>query len=145
MSIEKHDDHKWWLFLIKGANVQYAEYSGEEELEEYFNTALVEHQNIVLQADTLNDPIKEFALSVAKGLESRPRELECRFLYDAQGSALYEKICDQPEYYPTRTEEAILKKWASDISTHTGPCTLIELGSGSSVKTSHLLSAYQKL
>ncbi|MCA1764684.1 MAG: L-histidine N(alpha)-methyltransferase [Desulfobulbaceae bacterium] len=112
-------------------------------LKAFFNTALADRQNVVLQAAALADPGEEFARSVAKGLASSPRELECRFLYDARGSALYEKICSQPEYYPTRTEESILKKWAANISGLTGPCTLIELGSGSSVKTSHLLSAYQ--
>ena len=125
--------------------MQYAAYSGQERLTECFHSALVEQQNIVLQASSLKDPIQEFALSVAGGLASTPRELECRFLYDAQGSALYEQICAQPEYYPTRTEASILKKWAPDISALTGPCTLIELGSGSSVKTGHLLSAYQTL
>lgn len=125
--------------------MQYAEYSDKEHLEECFNAALDEQRNVVLKADSLNDPIHDFARSVAAGLDSEPRKLECRFLYDAIGSALYEEITLQPEYYPTRTEEKILRKWASDMSETTGPCTLIELGSGSSVKTSHLLSAYQKL
>jgi L-histidine N-alpha-methyltransferase len=125
--------------------VQYAAYSGQERLTQWYHTALVEQQNIVLQASSLKDPVQEFALSVAGGLASTPRRLECRFLYDAQGSALYEQICAQPEYYPTRIEEAILQQWAPEISVLTGPCTLIELGSGSSIKTGHLLSAYQNM
>ena len=125
--------------------MQYAAYSGQERLIQWYHTALVEQQNIVLQASSLKDPVQEFALSVADGLASTPRQLECRFLYDAEGSALYEQICAQPEYYPTRTEASILQQWAPEISILTGPCTLIELGSGSSVKTGHLLSAYQNL
>jgi L-histidine N-alpha-methyltransferase len=123
--------------------VQYAEYSGIDQLEERYNSALDQQQNVVLKADRLNDPTMDFARSVAEGLDSNPRLFECRFLYDAKGSALYEKICAQPEYYQTRTEGSILKKYAQDISNLTGLCTLIELGSGSSVKTSYLLSAYQ--
>jgi L-histidine N-alpha-methyltransferase len=123
--------------------VQYAAYCGQERLTQWYHTALAEHRNIVLQASSLQDPIQEFALSVAAGLASTPRRLECRFLYDAQGSALYEQICAQPDYYPTRTEASILQQWAPEISATTGPCTLIELGSGSSVKTGHLLSAFQ--
>jgi L-histidine N-alpha-methyltransferase len=109
--------------------MHYAEYSGYQRLTECFHDALQKHQNIVLQA--------------ASGLRRSPPMLECRFLYDARGSELYEQITEQPEYYPTRTEAGILQKKAAEISTLTGPCTLIELGSGSSVKTDYLLSAYQ--
>ncbi|MDA8165967.1 MAG: L-histidine N(alpha)-methyltransferase [Desulfobacteraceae bacterium] len=86
----------------------------------------------------------EFARSVAAGLRRRPRRLDCRFLYDARGSELYERICGQPEYYPTRTEAAILAAFATDICRATGPVTLLELGSGSSAKTGHLLGAYAR-
>lgn len=88
--------------------------------------------------------VMEFARSVAEGLCRRPRRLDCRFLYDARGSELYERICAQPEYYPTRTEAAILAACAPDICRATGPVTLLELGSGYSVKTDHLLAAYTK-
>jgi L-histidine N-alpha-methyltransferase len=85
---------------------------------------------------------QEFARSVVLGLNDTPRWLPCRFLYDAQGSALFEAITRQPEYYPTRTEAAILERHAAAIFEHTGPVSLIELGSGSSLKTDHLLKAY---
>jgi L-histidine N-alpha-methyltransferase len=77
-----------------------------------------------------------------RGLTDAPRWLPCQYLYDARGSGLFEQITAQPEYYPTRTEAAILERHAGDIRRRTGPVTLIELGSGSSVKTGHLLSAY---
>ncbi|MFQ5702944.1 MAG: L-histidine N(alpha)-methyltransferase [Gemmatimonadales bacterium] len=84
----------------------------------------------------------EFARAVATGLSDTPRWLPCRYLYDARGSELFEQICQQPEYYLTRTEASILHRCAAEIRSITGPVTLIELGSGSSEKTSHLLAAY---
>jgi len=123
--------------------VQYEAYSSHDGLHETFDAALQEQQNIVLQAGSLQDPARSFAESVCEGLQKQPRQLECRFLYDAKGSELYEKICSQPEYYLTRTETAILQRYAGEISRETGSCHLIELGSGSSVKTDYLLSAYQ--
>lgn len=123
--------------------MQYEAYSNRNCLRTSFDTALAEQQNIVLQAGSLQDPVGNFAESVCQGLRTLPRQLECRFLYDASGSELYEQICDQPEYYLTRTEAVILQHYAADISKRTGQCHLIELGSGSSVKTDYLLSAYQ--
>ena len=123
--------------------MHYAAYSGLQRLTECFHDALENQQNIVLQAGSLQDPVRDFSASVANGLSLSPPVMECRFLYDSRGSELYELITEQPEYYPTRTEAEILKKHAAEISTLTGPCTLIELGSGSSVKTDYLLSAYQ--
>jgi L-histidine N-alpha-methyltransferase len=123
--------------------MHYATYSGFQRLTECFNDAVVKQQNIVLRAGDLQRPALDFGASVASGLNQSPPMLEYRFLYDARGSELYEQITEQPEYYPTRTEAGILHENAAEISALTGPCTLIELGSGSSVKTGYLLSAYQ--
>ena len=75
------------------------------------------------------------------------KQLPCRFFYDEAGSELFERICDLPEYYPTRTERAILARHAHDII-HTAheaetnaPLALIEFGSGSSYKTRLLIEA----
>jgi len=122
--------------------MQYAPYTGFQRLTECFHEARESQQNIVLQAGSIRDPVNEFLNSVIHGLSQSPPVLECRFLYDAKGSTLYEQITEQPEYYPTRTEASILAEKALEICRLTGPCTLIELGSGSSVKTDHLLSAY---
>ncbi len=81
---------------------------------------------------------------MGKGLTDTPRWLPCRYLYDARGSELFEEITEQPEYYPTRTEAAILEASAESIRKLTGMVTLIELGSGSSAKTDHLLRAYAR-
>jgi L-histidine Nalpha-methyltransferase len=82
---------------------------------------------------------------VIRGLRQRPKTLPCRYFYDDRGSELFEQICDVPEYYPTRTEQAILETYASDIAHLTGACELVELGSGSSRKTRLLLEAYGQL
>jgi L-histidine N-alpha-methyltransferase len=132
------NNHHPWQFLMF-----YKAYSGRDCLRRSFDTALEDQQNIVLQAGSLQDPVRSFAESVCEALQKKPRQFECRFLYDAKGSELYEKICSQPEYYLTRTEAAILERHAANISRETGACHLIELGSGSSVKTDYLLSAYQ--
>jgi len=96
----------------------------------------------VVEAPGSGDTVMSFARSVAAGLSEGRKWLHCRFLYDAEGSRIFEAITEQPEYYPTRTEAAILEKHAAEIRELTGPRTLVELGSGYSVKTEHLLSAY---
>jgi L-histidine N-alpha-methyltransferase len=96
----------------------------------------------ILRGMTGPDPVQEFARAAAQGLGSQPRTLESRFLYDSQGSALFELITKQPEYYLTRTETAILAGNSSRIREMTGPVMLVELGSGSSHKIDHLLRAW---
>lgn len=87
-------------------------------------------------------PSEDFRSAVLKGLSSSPRHIPCRFLYDARGSALFDAICRQPEYYPTRTELGILARHADQMADLIGPdAELIELGSGSSEKVGLLLDA----
>ena len=81
---------------------------------------------------------------VIEGLSQSPKTLPPKYFYDDYGSQLFEQICELPEYYPTRTEAWMLKEYADAIAHHTGPCDLIELGSGSSTKTRLLLDAYQR-
>jgi len=83
-----------------------------------------------------------FAQSIVRGLSDTPRWLSCRYLYDAEGSDLFEAITRQPEYYLTRTEDRLLAAHAAELRERTGPSTLVELGSGSSAKTRHLLRAW---
>src|SRR5215469_8555324 len=78
---------------------------------------------------------ESFLDSVIEGLSRPDKAIPCRFLYDERGSALFDAICELPEYYPTRTETAILTAHARDIAALAGPrAQLIELGSGSSIK-----------
>jgi dimethylhistidine N-methyltransferase len=89
---------------------------------------------------------EEFRRAVLDGLSARPRAIPAKFLYDARGSALFDAICELPEYYLTRTETEILKRHAADIASRAGPdAALIEFGSGSSVKSRLLLDALQDL
>jgi dimethylhistidine N-methyltransferase len=89
---------------------------------------------------------EEFRSAVLEGLSARPRAIPSKFLYDARGSALFDDICELPEYYLTRTETAILKQRAGEIGRRAGPgCALIEFGSGSSVKSRLLIEALPKL
>ena len=75
------------------------------------------------------------------GLTASPKSLPPKWFYDAQGSALFEKITELPEYYPTRAERSILRSAAGEIAALSKAATLVELGSGSSEKTRLLLSA----
>ncbi|MBT9313390.1 L-histidine N(alpha)-methyltransferase [Leptothoe kymatousa] len=79
---------------------------------------------------------------VIHGLTQQPKSLPPKYFYDQQGSELFEQICMLPEYYPTRTEASIFQTYAEQITQLTGPCELVELGSGSATKTRILLSAY---
>ncbi|MFK3979469.1 L-histidine N(alpha)-methyltransferase [Micromonospora sp. NPDC050397] len=81
---------------------------------------------------------------VRNGLTATPKSLPPKWFYDARGSELFEEITRLPEYYPTRTERAILDRYADEIAVTTGAKTLIELGSGSSEKTRLLLDAFTR-
>ncbi|MDX1648737.1 MAG: L-histidine N(alpha)-methyltransferase [Myxococcota bacterium] len=81
-----------------------------------------------------------FLAEVLRGLRQPRKELPCKYLYDAQGSVLFDRICELEEYYPTRTELAIMDADADAMSAALGPrCLLVEYGSGSSAKTHVLL------
>lgn len=84
--------------------------------------------------------VESFRDCVLDGLSRRDKAIPCRFLYDARGSMLFEAICELAEYYPTRTETAILAAYAPEIAAAIGPhCQLVEFGSGSSRKVRLLL------
>ncbi len=79
------------------------------------------------------------ALTILRTLFDQPRWLEAHNLYDEKGSQLFEQICELPEYYPTRTEEAILDKHAGQMIAQAPVDCILELGAGFSKKTRHLL------
>lgn len=81
-----------------------------------------------------------FRAEFVAGLRGAAKSVPCRFLYDAEGSRLFDEICTLPEYYPTRTETRILAERAPEIARLIGAdAQLVELGSGSSIKTRMLL------
>ncbi|MEU1145189.1 L-histidine N(alpha)-methyltransferase [Streptomyces sp. NPDC005863] len=96
---------------------------------------------------TLPEDATESALreDVLHGLTRSPKTLPPKWFYDARGSALFEEITTLPEYYPTRAEREILVARSARIAEITGARTLIELGSGSSEKTRHLIDALPAL
>ena len=81
------------------------------------------------------------ARDVRDGFAQRPRTLPAKWLYDARGSQLFDRITTLPEYYPTEAERSILLRHAPAIVEAAGSDTLVELGSGSSDKTTALLDA----
>lgn len=76
---------------------------------------------------------------VRQGLSSPQKTLPPKYFYDARGARLFDRICDLPEYYLTRTEQGLLEQVAGDIAAITRPSDLVELGSGASRKTRVLL------
>src|SRR5271169_1138070 len=82
-----------------------------------------------------------FLSEVVAGLSRPEKTLPCKFLYDEEGSRLFDEICELEEYYPTRTENQILRDNINEIASLIGSeCRLVEFGSGASIKTRHLLT-----
>jgi L-histidine Nalpha-methyltransferase len=91
---------------------------------------------------TPTSPDAGFLAAVLAGLEAAPRTLPCRYFYDLEGSLLFEQICELPEYYLTRAEDAILRERSDEIAAELPlRVDLVELGSGSARKTRRLLEA----
>ncbi len=96
-----------------------------------------------LEIDYLEINSSDDGADVIEGLSKPEKSLPPHYFYDAIGSQLFERICELPEYYPTRTEASILSTYATDIIASIGEGELVELGSGSSTKTRFLISAYK--
>ena len=89
---------------------------------------------------------KSFAEEISYTLSQNSKFINPKFFYDRKGSDLFESICSLPEYYPTKTEISILKKLKHDLSSYLDEnMNLVELGSGSSVKTRLLLDIFTTL
>jgi L-histidine N-alpha-methyltransferase len=99
----------------------------------------------LIQIDSHLDGANERSLAedVLDGLTRPFKELPPKHLYDARGAELFDRICELPEYYPTRTERAILEEQAAFVAELTGAVELVELGSGTAAKTRVLLDALQ--
>jgi L-histidine Nalpha-methyltransferase len=91
-------------------------------------------------ADVFKAAARQFRADVLRGLGAPKKELPCKYFYDEIGSALFERITELEEYYPTRTELAIMRRDVGAMAAALGPdCLLIEYGSGSGVKSRLLL------
>jgi L-histidine Nalpha-methyltransferase len=84
---------------------------------------------------------RSLAEDVLDGLTRPFKELPPKHFYDARGAELFDRICELPEYYPTRAERAILERQAQELAELTGAVELVELGSGTAAKTRVLLDA----
>ncbi len=90
--------------------------------------------------------LSEFASDVSIGLGNKKKQLPPKYFYDDTGSRLFEKICIQPEYYPTRTEYDIMKDNLTNLINDLDlPLSIVELGSGNSKKTFLLLETFAKI
>jgi dimethylhistidine N-methyltransferase len=86
----------------------------------------------------------DFYRAVVHGLSLPNKSLPCKYLYDKRGSRLFDQICETEEYYPARTELAIMQKHAKSMARHLDrQVMLVEYGSGSSLKSRVLLNALQ--
>jgi len=93
---------------------------------------------------TDHDAEAALAADARAGLTASLKSLPPKWFYDARGSVLFEEITQLPEYYPTRTERALLIDGVDEIAALSGADTLVELGSGSSEKTRLLLDAFER-
>jgi L-histidine N-alpha-methyltransferase len=91
-----------------------------------------------------DDAAEALRADALAGLTATPKELPPRWFYDERGSELFDRITRLPEYYPTRTERAILTARAGEIAAAAGADVLVELGSGTSEKTRLLLTAMRE-
>jgi dimethylhistidine N-methyltransferase len=86
--------------------------------------------------------MNEFVRSLTEGLRQRPRAMSPKWFYDEAGSVLFERICELPEYYPTRVEFDLLQRHAAEIADLIGPAVdLVEFGAGATRKVRMLLAA----
>jgi L-histidine N-alpha-methyltransferase len=81
---------------------------------------------------------------LSDGLSEKPLSIPSKYFYDDRGSALFDEICDLPEYYLTRSELALLEGTSTEIARITQPAEVVELGSGTARKTRTLLDAVIK-
>src|SRR3954468_11437598 len=89
-------------------------------------------------------PVGSFAESVLMGLARTPKAIACKYFYDERGSRLFDRICELPEYYQTRTEMALLQRHAPEIAALIGTdVEIVEFGAGSLRKVRLLLDALQ--
>jgi L-histidine Nalpha-methyltransferase len=86
----------------------------------------------------------EFAQAMCAGLAARPRALSPQWFYDLEGSQLFERICELPEYYPTRVETALLVELSGELAALIGAqAEIVEFGAGAARKVRILLTAMQ--
>jgi L-histidine Nalpha-methyltransferase len=100
------------------------------------------YKESLLDQESIDDADQNFRIEVPAGLARFPKSISPKFFYDQTGCRLFDQICELEEYYPSRTELGLMKERATEICTLLGPhCCIIELGSGSGIKTRVLLDS----
>lgn len=102
-------------------------------------TEIAASSRLNLQTVPATRPLSDIVEDAEQGLLSRPRSMPPKYFYDQRGSELFDAICDTREYYPTRTEDALLRHHAEAIMQRARPRHIVEFGSGTSRKTRRLL------
>src|SRR3954470_12192181 len=102
---------------------------------------LIALDRVVVESHLTGTDERALADDVLDGLTRPFKELPPKHFYDARGALLFDRICELPEYYPTRCERAILDADSAEIVRLTGATELVELGSGTAAKTRLLLQA----
>jgi len=97
--------------------------------------------SVVIEVRDRKGGIEHDRAALQTALRRRPREIPSKLFYDERGSALFERITELPEYYPTRTERALLERVADRVVAASGASQLVEIGSGAATKTRILLDA----
>ncbi|MEC4674119.1 MAG: L-histidine N(alpha)-methyltransferase [Nitrospirota bacterium] len=103
--------------------------------------ASTNRSNIIIDVHLTTQNPEDIREEIRDGLFSTPRRLPTKYFYDDRGSELFERICELPEYYQTRTEHQLLQTVADDVIALTEADELVELGSGAATKTRVLLDA----
>jgi dimethylhistidine N-methyltransferase len=89
--------------------------------------------------------VEDYSDALLIGLRNQPKSIPCKYFYDAEGSHLFENICETPEYYPTRTELSLLKRHADEMAALIGPdAEIMEFGAGAGDKIRPLLDALDR-
>jgi dimethylhistidine N-methyltransferase len=102
-------------------------------------------QGTAARSREISSDIEDYADALLEGLRSQPKRIPCKYFYDAEGSRLFEKICETPEYYPTRIELALLNRHAAEFASLIGPgAEIMEFGAGAGEKIRPLLDALER-
>lgn len=104
----------------------------------------IDSEGTSLQALEPRSPARDLVLELRASLSRTPPEIPSKHFYDPRGSELFERITAEPEYYPTRTETALLREVAPRLVARLGPRTIAEIGSGSGRKTRILVEAMER-
>ena len=110
---------------------------------EPITASIVHRPRVVVRSYVAGRDERSLADDVLDGLTRPFKEIPPKHFYDARGAELFDRICELPEYYPTRTERAILETVSDHVAAATAATELVELGSGTAAKTRLLLDAME--